>query len=56
MKALRCRLRRHKWKTVIEHGEEFRVCEECGTQTGGGGGKPPMSSNDLSWMKGDPGL
>ena len=52
VKPLSCRLRRHKWKTVIEHGEEFRVCEECGKQDIGGRGAPFPSANDLTGARG----
>jgi hypothetical protein len=39
---------------VIEHGEEFRVCEGCGKTTGGGGGKP-MSESDITFVKNERG-
>ena len=54
VKRMSCRLRRHKWKTVIEHGEEFRVCEECGKQDIGGRDATLPSSRDLGTKVGGP--
>jgi hypothetical protein len=31
MKSLACWVGRHRWTTRIEHGEEYNICEVCGT-------------------------
>jgi hypothetical protein len=55
VKPVSCRLGRHKWKTLIEHGDELRVCEECGKQGDSDLDQPPMSSTDLTprWAGGN---
>jgi hypothetical protein len=50
VKPLSCRLRHHKWKTVIEHGEEFRVCEECGEHDRGPDA-PQMLESEIRLVK-----
>jgi hypothetical protein len=53
VKSLACWIGRHTWTTEVDHGEEFRSCSACGKQAGRKG-KPPISQDDLTWMKGGP--
>ena len=50
MKNLACVIGRHRWTIVVDHGETYRTCAACG-RSGGGGGKPPLSQADLTYMK-----
>jgi hypothetical protein len=53
VKRLACWLGRHRWKTRIDHGEEFSACAVCGRERRGGSGGGGNAMREHVWDRTD---